>query len=190
MRMRVPIGARKPLQFSVSLILFWPLARKRVTISIAVPRIYMAANAELTQRLDEHSQITTFANEVIDIVISRDLQQEAVKSADAVDKVKCKISKSKEGILESIQGNPENYTIIKVSSWDLILNGGVGAWEILKILGPSPAPTPCTPHPNMLSSKNYRTHSKAIPIWNYICSLRPQIYQTFWSATNLSCHGR
>ena len=107
MRMRVPIGARKPLQSSVSLILFWPLARKRITI--AVPRIYMAANAELTQRLDEHSQITTFANEVIDIVISRDLQQEAVKSADAVDKVKCKISKSKEGILESIQGNPYNY---------------------------------------------------------------------------------
>ena len=62
------------------------------------------ADAELTQRLREHSQIITFANEVVDIVTSRDLQQEAVKSADAVNKVKSKISKSKEGILESIEG--------------------------------------------------------------------------------------
>ena len=64
----------------------------------------VTADAELMQRLKEHSQIITFANEVVDIVISRDLQQEAVRSADAVDKVKCKVSKSKLGILESIQG--------------------------------------------------------------------------------------
>ena len=69
----------------------------------------MAADGELTQRLGEHSQIIAFANEIIDIVISSDLQQEAVKSADAVEKVKCKVSKSKESVLESIQGIPEKY---------------------------------------------------------------------------------
>jgi hypothetical protein len=67
----------------------------------------MAADAELTQRLGEHSQIIAFANEVVDIVISHDLQQEAVKNADVVEKVKSKVSKSKESILESIQGIPE-----------------------------------------------------------------------------------
>ena len=71
--------------------------------------INMAADGELTQRLGEHSQIIAFANEIIDIVISSDLQQEAVKSADAVEKVKCKVSKSKESVLESIQGIPEKY---------------------------------------------------------------------------------
>ena len=69
------------------------------------------ADAELIQRLGEHSQIITFANEVVDIVISRDLQQEAVKSADAVDKVKCKVSKSKESILESIQGISDKHLL-------------------------------------------------------------------------------
>ena len=66
-------------------------------------------DVELMQRLREHSQIITFANEVVDILISHDLQQEAVRSADAVDKVKCKVSKSKQGILESIQGISDKY---------------------------------------------------------------------------------
>ena len=71
----------------------------------AIFEINMAADGELKQRLGEHSQIIAFANEIIDIVISSDLQQEVVRSADAVEKVKCKVSRSKESVLESIQGN-------------------------------------------------------------------------------------
>ena len=62
------------------------------------------SEAELTQRLKEHSEVIKFAKEVIDIVISHDLQQETRKSADTVDKIKSKISKSKECVLKSIQG--------------------------------------------------------------------------------------
>lgn len=62
------------------------------------------ADAALSQRLREHSQIISFANEVVEILKSRELHQEALKSADAVDKVKCKVSKSKKSILESIAG--------------------------------------------------------------------------------------
>ena len=80
-------------------------ARKRRNIIFEI--INMAADGELMikQRLGEHSQIIAFANEIIDIVISSDLQQEVMRSADTVEKVKCKVSRSKESVLESIQGN-------------------------------------------------------------------------------------
>ena len=64
----------------------------------------MATDVELNQRLREHSEVIKFAQEVLDVITSGDLQQEARKSADTVNKIRSKISKAKENTQKSIQG--------------------------------------------------------------------------------------
>ena len=66
----------------------------------------MAANdLELTQRLKEHSEVIKFAQEVLGIMNSNDLQQETRKGADTVEKIRRKVCKAKENTERSIQGD-------------------------------------------------------------------------------------
>ena len=62
------------------------------------------AEAELTHRLKEHSEVIKFAQEVLGIMTSTDLEQDTRKSADAVDKVRSKISRSKENVHSLLRG--------------------------------------------------------------------------------------
>ena len=62
------------------------------------------ADEELGGRLKDHFEVIKFAQEVVGIMTSGDLQHETRKSANTVDKIVTKISKAKENTHSSIRG--------------------------------------------------------------------------------------
>lgn len=64
----------------------------------------MATDVEFSKRLKEHSEVVRFAQEILGIMASSDIQHDARKGAETVDKIRSKVSKSKEGTHRSIHG--------------------------------------------------------------------------------------
>ena len=72
--------------------------------SCQIKKAAMATDVEFSKRLKEHSEVVRFAQEILGIMASSDIQHDARKGAETVDKIRSKVSKSKEGTHTSIHG--------------------------------------------------------------------------------------